>query len=97
MFERDGIVYAGEPVRGIRVADAEHIGNGCLLVTFSTGETRLFDASEVWGISVFEPLKNDEVLAAFKIDHGVLTWLDGDIDIAPEALYERSYQYEKTA
>ena len=97
MFERDGIVYAGEPVQGICVAEAEHVGEGCLLVTFSTGEIRLFDASEVWDIPVFEALKSDDVLSDFKIDRGVLTWLGGDVDISPEALYERSRQYEKIA
>jgi hypothetical protein len=27
------------------------------------------------------------------VDHGVVTWLDGEIDCAPEFLYEHSYEY----
>lgn len=30
---------------------------------------------------------------AFALDHGVLTWNEGEIDIAPEALYEKNYAY----
>lgn len=29
------------------------------------------------------------------VDHGVVTWLDGDIDCAPEYMYTHSYAYEE--
>lgn len=45
MYIIDGIAYAGEPVEGIEVSHARYVGERILLVTFSTGETRLFDAS----------------------------------------------------
>lgn len=28
------------------------------------------------------------------IFHGVITWMDGRIDIAPETVYEESFAYE---
>ncbi len=30
-------------------------------------------------------------------DHGVVTWLGGEIDIAPEAVYQRSFEYQRIA
>ncbi len=99
MFIRDGIAYAGEPVQDIEVSTARYAGDWMLLVTFSTtaryagdwillvtfstGETRLFDASQLFDVPVFARLENPGVLSSFSIDHGVITWLDGDIDIAP--------------
>lgn len=97
MYITNGIAYAGEPVGGIEVSHARYVGERVLLVTFSTGETRLFDASCLLSMPVFEPLENESVLEDFRIEHGILTWCDGDIDIAPEALYERSFQYQEVA
>ena len=34
-----------------------------------------------------------KVLADFIIFHGVMTWMNGDIDIAPETMYAESYPY----
>ena len=31
------------------------------------------------------------------IDHGVICWLDGQIDIAPETVYRMSYRYDMAA
>ena len=28
-----------------------------------------------------------------KVEYGVVTWADGEIDIAPETMYENSYEY----
>lgn len=97
MYESNGIMYAAEPVSGIKVMHARYMGNHMLLVEFSTGETRLFDATTVISLPAFNPLAQENVLKDFSIDHGVLTWLDGSIDIAPEALYDGSFQYERIA
>ena len=60
-----------------------------LLLTFSTGEQRLFDTTLLKG-SAFDPLKDEKVLKDFNIFHGVMTWMNGDIDIAPETMYADS-------
>ena len=93
MFEVNGIVYAGEPTQDMTVLSAKDVGNHCLLVTFSTGETRLFDGTVLFDAPVFQPLSDSRVFVDFSIDDGVLTWNDGDIDVAPEYVYEKSYQY----
>ena len=92
-----GIVYAGEPTTDFSVASARVTGDHIMLVTFSTGETRLFDASGLLSIPVYRPLQSQDAFCSFHIDHGILTWENGAIDIAPEELYRRSFQYEKIA
>lgn len=68
-----------------------------MLVTFSTGETRLFDASSLLEMPVFAPLRSNEVFSGFAIDHGAVSWAGGDIDLAPETMYKMSYAYERIA
>ena len=54
--------------------------------------THVFDTTLLKG-SAFEPLKDEKVLEDFNIFHGVMTWMNGDIDIAPETMYADSYPY----
>ena len=42
---------------------------------------------------VFTPLNDPTIFNNFKIVHGVITWMDEDIDCAPEYTYENSYAY----
>jgi hypothetical protein len=67
-----------------------------MLVTFSTGETRLFDTTQLAG-AAFAPLAEDEVFNNPVFFHGVITWKNGEIDIAPETVYRNSYAYEGKA
>lgn len=92
MFEIDGILYAGSPKNLIKIQDAKVTGHMMMLLTFSSGEQRVFDAEELTG-EVFEPLKNDEIFRNFKIVHGAVTWMNEEIDCAPEYMYENSYEY----
>jgi hypothetical protein len=39
---------------------------------------------------VFEKLNNPEYAASFKLVEGVLTWGDGEFDIAPETVYHKA-------
>lgn len=93
MYEINGICYAGKCDEGIKIQEAKVLNGGMMLVTFSTGEKRLFDTTSLKG-TAFEPLKNESVLRNFELFHGVLTWDDGKIDIAPETVYEESFSYE---
>ena len=96
MFEMNGIVYAGEPEKTIKVTDAKVTGRKMMLLTFSTGEQRVFDADELTG-EVYAPLDDPAVFDDFKIDHGAVTWADGTIDCAPEYMYEHGYAYDGRA
>lgn len=92
MYVIDDICYAGEKDADVRIKDAKVLRGGMLLVTFSSGEQRLFDTTQLTG-SAFAPLKDEKILQEFNIFHGVLTWMNGEIDIAPETVYEDSYPY----
>ena len=34
------------------------------------------------------------IFSNFKIMHGVITWMNDEIDCAPEYIYEHSFEYE---
>jgi len=93
MFEVNGILYADSPKDMLKITNAKITGKQMMLLTFSSGEQRVFDASILNG-EVFEPLKEDSIFRDFKISHGVITWMDEEIDCAPEYMYEHSYPYE---
>ena len=63
------------------------------MLTFSNGETRVFDTTELRG-SGFRALEDVEVFENVSIDHGVVTWQDGEIDCSPEFMYDHSYEYD---
>ena len=92
MYIIDDVCYAGEAVSDIKVKEATVLIGSMLLITFSIGEQRLFDATLLTG-SAFEPLKDEKTLADFTIFHGVMTWMNGEVDIAPETMYADSYPY----
>jgi hypothetical protein len=95
MYIVNDICYAGDKSDEIKIASAKALRGGILLVTFSSGEQKLFDTTLLTG-SAFEPLKTEDIFQKFSIFHGVLTWMNGEIDIAPETVYEMSYPYESS-
>lgn len=92
MYLKDGIVYGEQQVPSLKVADVKVLPDRILLITFNNGETRVFDLEDLVG-PVFEPLKDPEIYTRPAIEYGVLTWKSGEIDCAPEYLYDHSYEY----
>lgn len=92
MFIMNGIVCGGEPVASIEISSVKALDDMIMLISFSTGETRLFDATILQG-EVFESLKKKEIFENPIINHGVVTWDGGNIDCAPEFMYDNSYEY----
>lgn len=92
MFVFNGIVYGGEPKETLKVINVKILPDRIMLITFSNGEIRLFD-STILNDGVFEKLNDETVFNTAKIDHGVVTWLDGELDCAPEFMYKNSYEY----
>ncbi len=90
MYIKDGMCYAGKMKNDIKVVDCKPLKGMMMLVTFSTGEERIFDASRLSG-TAFEALKDEKVFSSPTLFHGAITWKDGEIDIAPETVYEDSY------
>lgn len=70
MFEVIGIMYAGSPMKDIRVVSARVRCEHRMFVTFSTGETRLFDITPLLNRPASAPLASQKTFAAYEIDHG---------------------------
>ena len=96
MYIINDICYAGEMTEDIRVTEVKPLRGGMMLVTFSTGEKRLFDTTKLQG-SAFAPLRDEMIFSHPTLFHGVITWNNGEIDIAPETVYRESYAYEDAA
>ena len=92
MFVLNGIVYASEKRNDIEVISVKPLDDMMMILTFSTGEQRLFDATILNG-PAFKPLSDENIFKNCKIVDGVVTWMDEDIDCAPEYMYENSYAY----
>ena len=95
MYIINGIAYAGELVNGIELEKAEALDDMMLLLTFNTGEKRLYDAADLLEYPAFKLLENEETFKSAKVEYGTIVWLDGDIDIAPETLYANSFAYHE--
>ena len=95
MYIIDGVAYAGEPKNGIELEKVDALDDMMLLLTFNTGEKRLYDAAGLLEYPAFKPLESEEVFKSVKVEYGAATWLDGDIDIAPETLYADSFAYHE--
>ena len=93
MYIMNDICYAGEMQEDIKVMDVKPLRGGMMLVTFSTGEKRLFDTTKLQG-AAFDPLKDEKVFSNPVLFHGVITWNNGELDIAPETVYRDSYAYD---
>lgn len=92
MFVKDDICYASNPVKEIKVLSVKPLKGRLMLVLFNTGETKLYDTNQLSG-SVFKKLDEESVFMNPVIFHGVITWNNGDIDIAPETVYADSVGY----
>lgn len=60
-----------------------------LELEFENGECRLFDMTSLMDKKPFERLKVNALFFGAHVDYGTVVW-PGNIDIAPETLYDRS-------
>jgi Protein of unknown function (DUF2442) len=60
-----------------------------LLLEFENGEKRVFDMTPYMDKKPFVQLKGSPLFAKAAVEYGTVVW-PGDIDIAPETLYDRS-------
>ena len=97
MYVIDGIAYAGELTPGIEVEKVVALDDKMLLLTFNTGEKRLYDASALLKSPAFQVLEDEYAFKSARVEHGIVLWLDGIVDIAPETLYKDSYAYQEAS
>lgn len=88
MYIVNGIAYAGEQPASIKVSGMRPLDDHKMWIRFNTGEAKIFDFKPLLNKPAFAPLTDNSVFHSGYIDYGVLVWNDGDIDIAPEYLYE---------
>ena len=95
MYIINDIAFAGEPADVIKVQSVKALPDYCLLLTFSTGEKRIFDAYGLLKYSVYKPLIDKDLFNNAYIEGDTVVWCNGTIDIAPETLYYDSFRYEE--
>ena len=59
-----------------------------LRIRFGTGEVRDADLTPLLALPAFAALADERAFHSFTLDHGIVSWLDGDLDIAPEWLFD---------
>jgi hypothetical protein len=71
------------------VVKVEAMPDYSLLLEFENGEKRVFDMSPLMDKKPFSQLKGTPLFTRAFVDYGTVVW-PGNIDIAPETLYDRS-------
>ena len=77
-----------------KISEKKIISELCMLVTFSTGEKRIFDAKYLTQYPVYKKLEDFEIFKNAYVENGIIIWDNGAIDIAPDTVYKNSYKYE---
>ena len=90
MYIKDGIAYAGELTPPLEICGIRALDNHILWMRFNTGETKIFDFKPLLNDPAFLPLSDMKVFKDVYIDYGIPTWMDGDIDLSPNYLYDNS-------
>ena len=73
------------------IVEARYVGDYRIELVFADGHRGIADLSAwVRQDTVFAPFADKEYFRAFRIEYGTLVWGEGDVDIAPEALYEEA-------
>ncbi|WEV59640.1 DUF2442 domain-containing protein [Bifidobacterium sp. ESL0728] len=94
-MKKNGIIYADTSIEELMIKSMRVTDDHIMLITFSTGETRLCDFTELFDkIPAFEPLRDDKVFENVKVVHGIPMWQNGSVNISPTYLYEHSYKYD---
>ena len=90
MYEMNGVVYAGMPEASVAVKQVQAKSDYTLIVRFSTGEQKVFNAIPlIENGGVFAKLSDINLFLQAHVDYGTVVWNDA-LDIAPEYLYENS-------
>lgn len=77
----------------IRVKEVEVLEDYKLLLTFNTGEIKIFNMKDKLEQKAFSPLKDLELFKKAKVEFGTVVWND-EIDYCPDCLYEESITLE---
>ena len=70
----------------LEATSARITGDSTMLVEFNDSKKYLIDMSRYFGLPVFSPLRDQSLFSDFELRDGLVTWMDGEIDIAPETM-----------
>jgi hypothetical protein len=71
------------------VTHAEHVEGYRIKLSFEDGSSGIADLSSYPSeTDVFRAFLDMDFFRTFRVEYGILDWGDGNIDIAPERLYE---------
>lgn len=73
------------------VKDVKPLDDYRLLITFATGERKIFDCKSLLQYKINAPLKNKAFFATAKVCAGTVAWNE-KIDIDPEYIYEKGVE-----
>jgi len=90
MVVQQGMCYADNRAPVLKIVAAKSRGGYELDVLFNNGDHRVFDGRKLLVGEVFAPLADEKVFNDYRLDYETLTWLDGEVDVAPEFVYENS-------
>jgi len=91
---QDDVIIYGEPLAP-RVISVSLMADFKLLLTFTNGEQRLFDAKPLLSVEAFKPLNNKSTFEAVKTAYGSIMW-PNNIDYCPDTLYAESCPFFST-
>lgn len=89
MYIVDGIAYAGELEKLIRVKSVRALDDYKLSLLFTNGERRIYDLKPFLDMPCYQALKDPELFRQAYIECGTVEWNE-ETDIAPETLYSDS-------
>lgn len=89
MYVKDGIAYPDNNAELLEVLDVKPLDGYTLFLLFNDGEAKTFDFSPLLDRPAFQSLKDEAVFRSVYVEDGIVMWCDGEIDIAPETLYEQ--------
>ena len=95
MYIENGIAYASTPTKEIRVRAVKVLDDMMMILTFTSGEKRLYDATQLLAYPAFQPLRDEAVFKSAAVEYGTVVWNGGEIDIAPETMYVNSFSYDE--
>ena len=98
MYVLNDIAYAENfNNKDLKIVEIKIVSELCMLVTFSNGEKRIFDAKYLIKYPAYQKLEDFDMFKKAYLENGVIVWDNGSIDIAPDTVYQNSYEYEQEA
>ena len=93
MVVKNGICHAELSKVPLHAIGCSALGGHRVRVEFNDGSVKDVNCESLLSLPAFKPLSDPLVFRDCSINHGVVTWLDGEIDIAPEWLYEHGISH----